>query len=63
MTLTATTRPRFEAEGAKLLERLRGNGRLVQGRIVPDPGERESLWRVREDGAGLAARLHTGGES
>jgi FAD/FMN-containing dehydrogenase/Fe-S oxidoreductase len=46
-----------------LLARLRANGRLVDGRTVPDKAERASLWRVREDGAGLAARLHTGGES
>ncbi|WP_372734908.1 FAD-binding and (Fe-S)-binding domain-containing protein [Nocardioides sp.] len=25
-------------------------------RLVPDPGEQAALWRIREDGAGLAAR-------
>lgn len=51
------------AQADELLERLRGNGRLIDGRVVPDPVERASLWRVREDGAGLSARLATGGES
>lgn len=52
-----------EAKAESLLGRLGQNGRLVEGRTVPDAIERASLWRVREDGAGLAARLHTGGES
>jgi len=51
------------AEGEKLLARLRENGRMLAGRAVPDPAERASLWRVREDGAGLSARLASGGES
>jgi FAD/FMN-containing dehydrogenase/Fe-S oxidoreductase len=51
------------ATAEHLLERLRENGRLLEGRVVPDATERASLWRVREDGAGLSARLHTGGES
>lgn len=51
------------AEANRLLERLRQNGRLVAGRPVPDPTQRASLWRVREDGAGLSSRLSTGGES
>ncbi|WP_205761504.1 FAD-binding and (Fe-S)-binding domain-containing protein [Arthrobacter mobilis] len=51
------------AEARKLLARLRTNGRLVDGRAVPDPAERASLWRVREDGAGLSSRLAGGGES
>ncbi|THJ66776.1 FAD-binding oxidoreductase [Arthrobacter echini] len=52
-----------EAEAGRLLARLRENGRLVEGRPVPDAVERASLWRVREDGAGLSSRLSTGGES
>lgn len=32
------------------------NGRAVDHRIVTDAGERASLWRVREDGAGLSSR-------
>ncbi|ORM37875.1 FAD-binding and (Fe-S)-binding domain-containing protein [Williamsia sp. 1135] len=42
---------------AQLLEKLYANGRLVDGRTVPDPAQRISLWRVREDGAGLSSRL------
>ena len=44
----------------ELIERLRGAGRLIEGRIVPDPVERAALWRVREDGAGLSSRLAPG---
>ncbi|HEU4806645.1 MAG TPA: FAD-binding and (Fe-S)-binding domain-containing protein [Homoserinimonas sp.] len=56
------------AQAEKLLARLRQNGRLIAGRAVPDLTDRASLWRVREDGAGLSARLpksnsHSGGES
>ncbi|WP_457972371.1 FAD-binding and (Fe-S)-binding domain-containing protein [Arthrobacter sp. D1-17] len=51
------------ADAERLLARLKENGRLVDGRPVPDAVERASLWRVREDGAGLSARLSTGGES
>ena len=46
-----------QARAAELLDRLRRAGRLVDGAIVPDPVERAALWRVREDGAGLSARL------
>ncbi|WP_139004275.1 FAD-binding and (Fe-S)-binding domain-containing protein [Arthrobacter crystallopoietes] len=52
---------RIQAE--RLLARLKENGRLIAGRLVPDTAERTSLWRVREDGAGLSSRLSTGGES
>ncbi|MFP3670587.1 hypothetical protein SB717_36485, partial [Priestia sp. SIMBA_032] len=41
----------------ELLAKLRANGRLVDGRTVPDPSQRVSLWRIREDGAGLSSRL------
>jgi FAD/FMN-containing dehydrogenase/Fe-S oxidoreductase len=51
------------AEAGRLLARLQENGRLLDGRLVPDAVERASLWRVREDGAGLSSRLSTGGES
>ncbi|SMQ14266.1 FAD/FMN-containing dehydrogenase [Streptomyces sp. Ag82_O1-12] len=47
----------------ELLEALKALGRLTGGRLVESPAERRSLWRVREDGAGLAARLVDGGES
>ncbi|MEE1757668.1 FAD-binding and (Fe-S)-binding domain-containing protein [Streptomyces sp. SP18BB07] len=51
------------ADAALLLERLEAGGRLVDGRAVPDPHERATLWRVREDGAGLSSRPASGGES
>lgn len=51
------------AKAEELLARLHQNGRLIAGRAVPDASDRASLWKVREDGAGLSARLHTGGES
>ncbi|OMH27679.1 FAD-binding oxidoreductase [Tersicoccus phoenicis] len=51
------------AEADRLLVRLATDGRLVEGRAVPDLGHRASLWRVREDGAGLSSRLAGGGES
>ncbi|MFI6810084.1 FAD-binding and (Fe-S)-binding domain-containing protein [Streptomyces luteogriseus] len=52
-----------DARAAALLDALRAQGRLTGGRMVESPVERRSLWRVREDGAGLAARLVDGGES
>ncbi|WGW14133.1 FAD-binding and (Fe-S)-binding domain-containing protein [Saxibacter everestensis] len=51
------------AEADRLLARLKENGRLIEGMTVPDPDDRASLWRVREEGAGLASRLVGGGES
>ncbi|MDV7090759.1 FAD-binding and (Fe-S)-binding domain-containing protein [Rhodococcus opacus] len=51
------------AQADRLLARLAENGRLVHGRAAADPAERASLWRVREDGAGLSSRLASGGES
>lgn len=50
-------------EAARLLKRLADNGRLVDGRAVPDTVQRATLWRVREDGAGLSSRPASGGES
>ena len=44
----------------ELIVRLSEAGRLVEGKIVPDPVERAVLWRVREDGAGLSSRLAPG---
>ncbi|WLW57431.1 FAD-binding and (Fe-S)-binding domain-containing protein [Streptomyces sp. YU58] len=52
-----------DTRAAELLDVLKARGRLTGGRVVPGPAERRSLWRVREDGAGLAARLIDGGES
>lgn len=51
------------SEADRLIERLAANGRLVDGRAVPDTTERATLWRVREDGAGLSSRPASGGES
>ncbi|MEV0492033.1 FAD-binding and (Fe-S)-binding domain-containing protein [Streptomyces atratus] len=51
------------ARAAELLDVLKAQGRMTGGRVVESPAERRSLWRVREDGAGLAARLVDGGES
>ncbi|PAZ10705.1 FAD-binding oxidoreductase [Streptomyces sp. SA15] len=51
------------ARAAELLDALKAQGRLTGGRVVESAAERRSLWRVREDGAGLAARLVDGGES
>jgi len=52
-----------DARAAELLDVLRARGRTTGGRVVESAAERRSLWRVREDGAGLAARLVDGGES
>ncbi|MER6714574.1 FAD-binding and (Fe-S)-binding domain-containing protein [Streptomyces sp. NPDC000877] len=51
------------ARAAELLDVLKARGRMTGGRVVESPAERRALWRVREDGAGLAARLVDGGES
>lgn len=50
-------------KAARLLDTLGRMGRLKEGRIVTDPSDRTALWRVREDGAGLATRLASGVES
>ncbi|MCL8011327.1 FAD-binding and (Fe-S)-binding domain-containing protein [Streptomyces sp. AS02] len=52
-----------DARAAELLDVLRAQGRMTGGRVVHSPAERRSLWRVREDGAGLSARLVDGSES
>ena len=49
-----------EGKAKDLLARLIERGRLKDGRVVADAAERKSLWRVREDGAGLSARLGGG---
>lgn len=41
----------------RLAADLEVNGRARQSREVRDPVERATLWRVREDGAGLSSRL------
>jgi len=51
------------AHAAELVDRLRGRGHLSDIRIISDTSERASLWRVREDGAGLATRPAEGGQT
>jgi FAD/FMN-containing dehydrogenase/Fe-S oxidoreductase len=41
---------------AAAAERVVAAGGALAHRMVPDPGEAAALWRLREDGAGLAAR-------
>ncbi|PRX06136.1 UNVERIFIED_ORG: FAD/FMN-containing dehydrogenase [Actinomadura viridilutea] len=48
------------ADAERLLGELKAAGRMVSGRLITDRSERASLWRVREDGAGLASRLTDG---
>lgn len=45
-----------DVKTAELFATLRTSGRLVDGLVVQNPSERASLWRVREDGAGLSTR-------
>ncbi|UUU29206.1 FAD-binding oxidoreductase [Streptomyces sp. CA-210063] len=61
--LDGDDRTAVDARAAELLDVLKAQGRTTGGRVVRTPAERRSLWRVREDGAGLAARLVDGGES
>ncbi|MEU4463977.1 FAD-binding and (Fe-S)-binding domain-containing protein [Streptomyces sp. NPDC024017] len=61
--LEGDDRATVNARAEELLDALKVLGRLTGGRVVESPAERRSLWRVREDGAGLAARLVDGGES
>ncbi|MFS0896986.1 FAD-binding and (Fe-S)-binding domain-containing protein [Mycolicibacterium litorale] len=44
-------------QARNLIADLQRNGRALECREVRDPAEREKLWRVREDGAGLSSRL------
>ena len=48
------------AEGERLLSSLGG---AVRGRVVGPAPEQRAIWRIREDGAGLATRLPGGGEA
>jgi FAD/FMN-containing dehydrogenase/Fe-S oxidoreductase len=45
-----------EVEGPDLLTALRDASGALDSRIVEDPAEAAALWRIREDGAGLAGR-------
>lgn len=44
------------AETLALLERVVADADALEHRIVHDPAEAAALWRIREDGAGLAGR-------
>ena len=44
------------AEGPSLAQRLVSESGALGHRVVPDLVEQAALWRIREDGAGLAAR-------
>jgi FAD/FMN-containing dehydrogenase/Fe-S oxidoreductase len=44
------------AESAALAAAVAAASGALQHRVVTDPGEQAALWRIREDGAGLAAR-------
>ena len=43
-------------EAPALVERVAAAGEPLASRVVTDPAEVAALWRIREDGAGLAAR-------
>ncbi|GAC67259.1 FAD-binding and (Fe-S)-binding domain-containing protein [Gordonia soli] len=45
------------AVASRLLDELRAAGRMIDATVVTDPARRATLWRVREDGAGLSSRL------
>ncbi|GAA1482680.1 FAD-binding and (Fe-S)-binding domain-containing protein [Gordonia sinesedis] len=49
--------PGTAATAIALLAELRAQGRMIDATLVDDPARRAALWRVREDGAGLSARL------
>ena len=53
----AQSEPDIPATAKRLIERLRTRGRMVDAAFVDDETRRRALWRVREDGAGLSARL------
>lgn len=53
----------LHAKADELLATLQDSGRVLASQIVATNEERQSLWRVREDGAGLSARLTNGADS
>ncbi len=53
-TRSETTVP---AVAKRLVDELQTTGRMVDATTVDDPLQRKELWRIREDGAGLSARL------
>ena len=58
-----TDESQLDETAANLVAALTASGRSRQARVVPTATERASLWRVREDGAGLAANLVDGERS
>jgi len=50
--VTGMTRAEVEAAAAVVV----ADSGALEGRVVADPAEQAALWRIREDGAGLAAR-------
>jgi FAD/FMN-containing dehydrogenase/Fe-S oxidoreductase len=50
--VTGATRGEVESLAAAII----GDASALEGRVVADPAEQAALWRIREDGAGLAAR-------
>ena len=52
-----------EAEGRRLVENLRDSLTPGSARVVGELLEQRAIWRIREDGAGLATRLPGGGEA
>lgn len=40
-----------------------GRGRCTGYRVITDPATQRILWRIREEGAGLATRLADGSEA
>ena len=54
---TAVGEPDVRAAAKLLVHTLTTEGRAVAAAAIDDPAGRAALWRVREDGAGLTARL------
>lgn len=52
---SADTIEQAATDCTRLLDVLRGAGRVLDHAVVTDPGERAKLWKVREDGAGLSS--------
>lgn len=61
--LSGASKTELDERARMLINSLRKLNRALEIRPVPEPAERAALWRVREDGAGLSARLSTGVES
>ncbi|GAB3300553.1 FAD-binding and (Fe-S)-binding domain-containing protein [Parasphingorhabdus pacifica] len=51
------------ANGEAVITSLTGASRPVDARLITDPAEQRTLWRIREEGAGVATRLPDGSEA